>query len=233
MNADDLTVVFHACDKYLHFFDGCIYYFKKHWNWTFCDNVIFANERLPLRGIAPFRQLLTGAGGWGERLAVILDQITTPYVLYMQEDYWLTATPDMPLLYRYFLEHNLDGLRVQPVSKSDAEKSGPMPSAGSYGVYRVTNSWQPVISHRPCIWKRRVFKNTLRGERRPWDHERYATRRARQAGKRGEFPLIAAANCGWFAHVGHRCQISSVGKAMRDSIPDDCHIKSGTSLSEQ
>jgi hypothetical protein len=95
----DLAVVLHTCDAYERLWPGWLYCWKKFQTGTDLWNtkLYFVNEeKMPpnlsiytydLPSLAKWRP--TGKGEWSDRLLKALSNIPEPYILYMQEDFWL------------------------------------------------------------------------------------------------------------------------------------------------
>jgi hypothetical protein len=93
----DLAVILHTCDAYERLWDGWWYCWKKFQKNTDLDKVplYFMNECIsPSRAdyLSDVEWRPTGVGEWSDRLIRGLANIPEPYVLYMQEDFWLDKT---------------------------------------------------------------------------------------------------------------------------------------------
>ena len=81
-----ITFVLHTCDKYEFCWKGSLHYLDKHFKVPMPR--LFCNEAEDVDLPEGWRQFKTGKGEWSERLRAVLDYVTTPYVVYCQEDFW-------------------------------------------------------------------------------------------------------------------------------------------------
>jgi hypothetical protein len=117
----EIAVVISSCDKFKFLWNAQLSLFDK--NWPNCPYEIhmlsesssldYKSETLKLNnfntGIEP-----RGPGDWSGNLRKILDTLTAPYILYLQEDYALTEPVDqekLDILIQYAVDNDLDYVR--------------------------------------------------------------------------------------------------------------------------
>ena len=94
----DLAVILHTCDAYERLWRGFFYCWFKFQNNTELGRckLYFMNEEQDEFNVGGFPTSAiwcpTGPGEWSDRLIRGLVNIPEPYVLYMQEDFWLDKT---------------------------------------------------------------------------------------------------------------------------------------------
>lgn len=118
---------------------------------------------------------------WSCRLLAGLQQINTPYVLYLQEDYFLNAPVDSEMLWRCLDE----------IDKGDADYVGFYCSEPESALTPVDDELALVpqkANYRLCtqagLWRKStLLKYTVPGES-VWQWERYGSRRAHQGSER-------------------------------------------------
>jgi hypothetical protein len=154
------AILVHTFDGYRRYWKSWLHFFNRHHpdpEW----NIYFANEERDVTSLFPegrvrskYHQIHCGKGAWGQRLIKALEQIPTKYVLYMQEDMWLTSR-----LSPQYLEACLF------VAEQKQSKQLKL-QAGCHHRHWKTDGegWPPwyVVSHQPGIWNRKYLLETLR-----------------------------------------------------------------------
>lgn len=158
----DVAFLVHTCDGYRRYWQGFSYYFF-HFHPEPQWPVYFANETLPPPDADRMIHIPTGPGEWSDRLMRALSQIETEYVLYLQEDIWLTAPLTQTFLdraIRQMEERELSYLKLQDDCRF---------------VIDMPENWQNrrfyVISHHPGLWKKDFLLSTLQPGMSPFRHE--------------------------------------------------------------
>lgn len=162
----EVVVVIHSCDDYRRYWPGMLAQWQEHASQLHPPpRVLFATETrvpdgLPVRGV---ESLLTGPGTWAQRLRRVLQSCAEPYVLYLQEDAWLTA----PLCSRYvhawlrcLREHRLLSLKLY----ANCQHRQGLPQD-------VNDPQWYLVSHQPSLWHREFLLGTLYDEQEAMAHE--------------------------------------------------------------
>lgn len=164
---EQVTVLIHSCDRYAHYWDGMLNCWRAHTrHLTPPPRVLLATERqLPApsdrEGVSVVQ---TGPGTWARRLRQSLSSVDTEYVLYVQEDAWLTA----PLRASYLAtgvhlmtRHRLNVLKLYRGCEHDLYHASP----------DVHNARWYVVAHQPSLWRTTFLRDTLYDEQEAMAHE--------------------------------------------------------------
>jgi hypothetical protein len=188
---DSVTVVVSTCDAFFDVWKPFAFFLRKQWPDCPLRIFLLVNElRISSRMIAP---LPVGPDrGWATTLRLALEQITTPYVLYVQEDYFFTTPVDSNGLARDFAEMmqlGADSLcfrartHIEPTFRPLNDRFGvvPMDSDG-----RTRN--------QITLWKRESLHSILRDGESGWEMERDGSSRTRDMqilsyGRRDNTPI--------------------------------------------
>lgn len=115
---------------------------------------------------------------WSNRVMNGLKQIPAKTILWMLDDHWITAKPDMGALKDFAkLVHGGKAAKIRLYPGWDHDKSS--------GVFRhdkrllVMDKDSPYrTSCKPSFWDRGVFLSLLRANESPWDFERHGRKRS-------------------------------------------------------
>jgi hypothetical protein len=119
---------------------------------------------------------------WSECLMRCLDGINTPYVLYLQEDYFLEA-PVRSAEFAHMLQALREG-RADVLRIMEAGGSGPWTPTADPLVWQVDAQAQYRIALQAALWRKDVLRSHLRAHESPWQLEVFGSGRARR--RRGE-----------------------------------------------
>lgn len=172
----------HACDRYRLLIPGFEAFFHRHWDDAVACTCYFATEEAEVE-VRGMKNIRSGKGEWSDRLReLLLHHIREEYVLYFQEDMWLTHPVNARLLnalLRLAIDQGWNQVKLH--------------SSGCYKILPSTFQVEGVpvglldnrasdflMSHQVTLWKKEtLLKQTLRSEH-PWRHERNGTRRMRK-----------------------------------------------------
>lgn len=157
----DVAVVLHTCDDYARYWPGLVF----RWHAFAGGPAYLATEQArPPRVPATVQVCHTGPGPWAQRLQRVLEHLSTPYVLYLQEDAWLTA----PLTANYLhaavhlmQKHQLLALKLY-------EGCAHAPSGSTTDVQ--SPRWY-IVAHQPTLWRRDFLRSTLYADQDALRHE--------------------------------------------------------------
>lgn len=119
---------------------------------------------------------------WSECLMRCLDALDTPFVLYLQEDYFLEAP-----VQQAWLEACLDELRAgraDVVRLMECGGSGPWRPTANPLLWEVSQRAQYRIALQAALWRRDVLRHHLRAHESPWQLEVFGSARARRRRER-------------------------------------------------
>jgi hypothetical protein len=159
----DIAFLVHSFDGYKRYWPGFVHFFDKHHAspWP----IYFATEDLdpPKSAVNTYTPIKCGKGQWGRRLLAALKQIPEKYVVYLQEDMWLTnhlsreymdKAAHMIKKYKWLL------LKLQTNCYHDIDVRNDVNDPKWY-----------VASHQPGIWLKDFLLSTLEPEMSPFKHE--------------------------------------------------------------
>ena len=165
---DKLTVVIGSCDSYQSLWKNFDILYKRYWNLDTKNIFVGETISLPYDG---YENVLPGLNlPWGYRMLCALDQVSTPYVCFILEDYYLTE----PITDTFIQEH-IDILEHLNADKIMFDKLYP---SGVYelkhiesDLYQFENHSQYLNSVQPAIWRTDYLKQVLKAEYSPWQFE--------------------------------------------------------------
>jgi hypothetical protein len=161
-----LSTVIGTCDSYSHLWKNFDILFKRYWK-VDTDNYI-VGETLPFP-YQDYKSILPGQESWGSRILTCLEQVETPYVFFILEDYYLTEQIDEITIQ----EH------ITLLEKYNADKI--MLDVTGHGEYRLellednlymfNLSSNYLNSVQPAIWRTDYLKTVLKEHYNPWQFE--------------------------------------------------------------
>lgn len=174
--ADRVTIVVSSCDAFFDAWRPFAFFFREFWRDCPFDVRLVVNQ-LEVRS-SFIRTIRVGEDkGWATNMQVALQQIATPYILYFQEDYFLTRPPDAEQLARdieFALQEDAASLCFRDLSGLEPQLSQPpdrvtLVPAESKGRTRL----------QATLWKRDALAQLLRPGETAWDMEARGSERAR------------------------------------------------------
>jgi hypothetical protein len=172
INTKDYTIIVMSCDGYSDIWP----YFAQCWDkfWPDCpfdaylisEEKQFVHERIGnIRTEKPMR--------WGEMLLYVLDQVKTPNIIYLQEDYLLRSKVDSEKLLEYFQKFedlNAAYLRLLPWPGPDALH----PLDSEIGILSPDSKYR--TSLQAAIWDKEILQSLVHlsddGRFESWSIER-------------------------------------------------------------
>ncbi len=191
MNAD-CTVLVTSCDAYREVEAGFLVLFRRYW--PDCPFELVVNgETAATPGFD--REVLSGRGKtWSQMLVEALDQISTPYVLMLMNDYYLSSRVDTELVLR----------RLAEAKAADAlnwRLCPDPPQAVKNTAYSV--------SCKAGIWNRVFLRQLAARTKSAWEFERYGSYmfdpddpRPLMVSKTNEFPFLDVVHKGYWEPFG-------------------------------
>ena len=173
---ETLTVIVSSCDAFFDVWKPFAFFLRTYW--ADCPLRIFliVNElRIASRMITP---LPVGPDrGWATNLRIALEHITTPYVLYAQEDYFFSDRVDSNGLARDFaemMELGADSLCLR--ARTHVERAF-RPLNERFGVVPIDSDGR--TRNQITLWKRDALHSVLRDGESGWEMERDGSDRTR------------------------------------------------------
>ena len=163
-----IAVLVSSCDRFFDAWRPFHAFLQKFWSDCPLEIFLITNElevrspRLRSLAIGPDR-------GWSSNLLVALDQITHPYLLYLQEDYFLTAPVNRAQLAQDFaeaIEAGAASLCFRARSEPDA---GFQPLNDRFGVVPLNSDGRTRC--QVTLWKKSALQEILRPGETAWNFE--------------------------------------------------------------
>jgi len=178
---DEIALIVHACDRYQLLYQGFEYFFKRNWPYQEVDiKYYFLTEEADYESDL-FTNIKTGKGEWSDRLLKGLDQIPENYIIYFQEDMWLSrpVVAETVIKVNKFALDNKVGL-----FKLSSNNVYHTTSTGNYidglSVSTLNNKESKyLMSHQVSVWKKSFLADQLQYKEHPWRNEREGTKRLR------------------------------------------------------
>jgi hypothetical protein len=174
MQEPSLTILILTCDAYKEIWDPTFFYFRK--NWPDCPYpVYFVSDKKTTYQRKGVTVLSFEGKDFGGRVFSALQQVKTPYVLFLQEEYWLTRkvkTEKIQYLLGLMESKNISYLRLQMYQRLQlGKKIGK--KVRSYSVERVFD-----IDNHPFLAKKDVLLKMAEGNDEAHVFERRLSKRA-------------------------------------------------------
>lgn len=181
MSKYKVALVVHSCDRYELLYQGFNYFFSKYWGHNEAVSCYFATEEIQVN-FDNFEHIRSGKGQWSNRLLNLLDQIEEDYIIYFQEDMWLSKAVDQSVL------SALIDLTIRNQWKQVKLNSSPVFSTirgeiflNGLNVSKLNNAESDfLMSHQVTLWNKAFLKKQLLPNEHPWRNERKGTRRLKK-----------------------------------------------------
>jgi hypothetical protein len=179
----DLTVLVNTSDGFEDCWQPFFTLFKRFWPDCPYPIVLNTETKSPhIEGlnVRPSRVGLNMAQRltWSECLARCLDDIDTPFVLYLQEDFFLEA-PVQQHYIETFLEEMRAG-RADVIRLMECGGSGPWKPTTNPLLWEVTQAAKYRIALQAVLWRKSTLRAHLRMHESPWQMEVFGSARARR-----------------------------------------------------
>ncbi|MFL6528301.1 MAG: hypothetical protein ACJ8IQ_09390 [Chthoniobacterales bacterium] len=174
--ADQVTVVVSSCDAFFDVWRPFAFFLRQFWGDCPLRIVLIVNElRISSRRITPLA--VRPDHGWGTNLRIAVEQITTPYVLYVQEDYFFDNRIDANGLagdFREMMELRADSLCFR--ARTHVERAF-RPLNDRFGIVPIDSDGRS--RNQVTLWRRDSLHSILRDGENGWDMERQGSERTR------------------------------------------------------
>ncbi|HEY3662170.1 MAG TPA: hypothetical protein VGL24_03370 [Chthoniobacterales bacterium] len=166
-----------SCDAFFDAWRPFHAFFEKFWDDCPLEMFLLTNELMihspRMRGIAVGEDR-----GWSSNLLFALEQIAHPYVLYFQEDYFLTAPVERAQLaadFAHVINGDADSLCFRARSKPEA---APRPLNDRFGVVPLDSDGRTRC--QVTLWKRSALQSILREGETAWNFEARGSARTQE-----------------------------------------------------
>jgi hypothetical protein len=203
----ELTVLVTSCDAYRDVETPFLRLFRKYWSDCPFEVVLVAEtQRENIDTSLSFdRVISTGFGkNWCQMLAEALENITTPYVLMLMNDYLLDSPVDIDVIRR----------RLSQILKFDAANLRLNPNPPGQIKWQDTDLLEYPKNIAYCvtcqtgIWNRNYLLNLAKRNKSAWEFERYGSfmvgdeKRPLLVTPTKEFPFVDAVHKGCWEKFG-------------------------------
>lgn len=165
----NLAVVLHTCDAYERLWEGWAYCWNKFQSNTELSDspLYFMNEiKIPSLDLK-YAYRPTGKGEWSDRLIRGLVNVPEPYVLYMQEDFWLKDTLNDSKL-NMMMEYARQGEAVRIMGSGKKLVDTLHPYEEPYILRRFQIDSPYFFGHAATIWYKPHLMACLGPGEDPW-----------------------------------------------------------------
>ncbi len=177
---EDVRVIVSSCDSFAACWPPLMHGFDRYWP-DGPTPIHLITNRLTFEHPRVCVFATRADNGWARNLRMALSATPQPFVLYLQEDYWIDRIVDTPLIDSYvdhFRHDRLDYLRLVPVPPGDKH-------CGFDGRIRLL---KPEARYRTslqaALWRKTVLLGLLRDDESPWNFELVGNDRSRTYGVR-------------------------------------------------
>ncbi|WP_316830943.1 hypothetical protein [Pedobacter aquatilis] len=179
---NNIAILVQACDRYEFLFQGFDYFFSRHWNFKIPGKYYFATEEKEVK-INGFENIQSGSGAWADRLAYLLkNKIDEDYILYFQEDMWLSKPVDPHFFTKLFdlmKENNWNQVKLHSADVYKTKATDLF--IDGFNVTEIDNQKSDyLMSHQVTLWRKDFLLAQLHKNEHPWRNERRATRRLKK-----------------------------------------------------
>jgi hypothetical protein len=180
---NDLTIIVNTCDSFEDCWAPFFQLFARYWPdcpYPVVLNTETKNPSFDGLDVRAARVALNSPRRltWSECLARCLDDIATPYVLYLQEDFFLEA-PVQPTYIETFLAELRAG-RADVIRLMECGGSGPWQPSAHPMLWEVDQRAQYRITLQAVLWRKSTLRAHLRRHESPWQMEVFGSARARR-----------------------------------------------------
>jgi hypothetical protein len=178
---NQIALVVHACDRYRILFQAFEHFFKKNWPLMDSVNSYFLTEEMDYRSDR-FTNIKTGRAQWSDRLRTGLQQLSEPFVIYLQEDVWLNKPVNEKILREIFTFAVTENPLLVKLHSSEVYQTDPTGKIfGGLLLSKLDNDGSKyLMSHQTSIWNREFLISQLLKNEHPWRNERKGTRRLKK-----------------------------------------------------
>lgn len=203
---EDCSIVVSSCDRFKDCWKPFIFAFEQAWPGCPYEKYFISNHE----GLEDSRFCFLRVGEdrkWGDNLVKGLEYLQSKYILYMQEDYWLSVPVRSSFIEEQLLyceKEGLDYLRI----------TFPWKDAGDIdGIHALSPTEEPYgICLQSAIWRKDFLLRLIRPGMSGWDFEdmcnamgktRYKTRVLLENVSKQEFHYVDAVRKGRWTRIGY------------------------------
>lgn len=200
----DCTVLVCSCDKYADVVVPFAALWRKFWPDCPFETVLVTETPPRMLDFCFDRVIAPGTGFcWSELLVQALDQVATPYVMLLCNDYYLEAPVDTERLLRRLAQaRTLDAVNLRLIPNPPKG----LPQTDDLMEYPKNTAY--CIATQAGFWNRVFLRNLAATTKSAWEFERYGSfavgdeTRPILATRTREFPFVDAVHKGYWESFG-------------------------------
>jgi len=175
---NNVALLVHACDRYEFLYKGFDFFFSRNWDFNIPCHYYFATE-IKNAKVNGFTNIKSGKGEWADRLATLLRSIDEEYVLYFQEDMWLSKPVDKSFFNQLFDFADQNACNQIKLHSSDVYTTKQTENfIDGFNITEIDNKASHfLMSHQVTLWKKDFLLAQLYKKEHPWRNERKGTKR--------------------------------------------------------
>ncbi|MGA9651282.1 hypothetical protein [Pedobacter sp.] len=175
---NNVALLVHACDRYEFLYKGFDFFFSRNWDFKIPCHYYFATE-IKNAKVNGFTNIKSGKGEWADRLATLLRSIDEEYVLYFQEDMWLSKPVDKSFFNQLFDFADQNACNQIKLHSSDVYTTKQTENfIDGFNITEIDNKASHfLMSHQVTLWKKDFLLAQLYKKEHPWRNERKGTKR--------------------------------------------------------
>ncbi|MEZ4804979.1 MAG: hypothetical protein R2852_05720 [Bacteroidia bacterium] len=204
----EIALLVHTCDRYKFLYKGFNIFFNKYWDFKIPTTNYFATEKEQIK-LNSFITIHSGVGEWSDRLICLLSKIKEDYIIYMQEDMWLSKRVSSEFfteLFEYVREHDVDCIKLHSSEVYSTTETGTYIGGMALSIVDPEKS-NFLMSHQISLWKKSFLSEQLKSNEHPWRNERRGSKRLKRTK-----PLMYQIDC--FSENGK----GAINKNLSDSL---------------
>jgi hypothetical protein len=174
--ASSIAIVVSSCDAFFDAWRPFVFFFRKHWSDCPFPAFLIVNQlQVRSRVLQP---ITVGPDqGWASNIQVALNQISQPYILYVQEDYFLNGPVNRQQLaddIAFAFERDAASFCFYGRSKLESNFT---PLNDRFGIVPEDSDGRTRL--QVTLWKKEVLQAALRSGESAWNMEARASERTR------------------------------------------------------
>jgi hypothetical protein len=177
----NIALLVHTCDRYEFLYPGFDIFFSRNWDFKIPCSYYFATE-VKDATISGFKNIKSGQGEWADRLTTLLNSLEEEYILYLQEDMWLSKPVNSDFfkqLFDYAKQHDCKQIKLHSASVYKTLVTDQFMEG--FNIATIDNKASDfLMSHQVTLWKKDFLLAQLYKKEHPWRNERKGTRRLKK-----------------------------------------------------
>ncbi len=185
----DITIIVSSCDAYADCWDPFFKLFAYYWPNVSSQLILITDDKdykCPFMDVTVFRAA-AGQGGrrypWGWNLRRCLESLETDVILYLQEDFFLTAQVDEEMISKfvsYIAEISWTHESTMHIGLCPRSSHGPFHLTEHPLLWEVDRQARYRFSLQPGLWMRQHLLKYVKPTDSAWDFEEYSHLRGRR-----------------------------------------------------